>query len=424
MPRQKLYYGWKMLPATLVFYSLGMGPAYYSWGFVAPEMAAELDLSKTQVGSIFGAFSFIYHMVAPLCGFAVARYGVRWVVTCAALLGAVGFYGVSRADSVFELYLYFGVFGGVGVGFGAILPAQALITYWFRRYRARAMAIVFAGGGLLSVGINPLNALILELDGWRTNWVVIGAVSFAVALVAAAFIRNRPEDLGLHVDGMEPDEEVTAARTETPGAAGAQRAEPRWTARAAIFSWPFLVITLCQAGYGAPWNIVNVHGRLHLETMDYTTAFIASIFSLKLALSTIGRFSSGLGDFIAPPKLLSITLVLEAIGILGFIFASTQLIAIASMAVLGIGFGASFVTIPLVISHAFGAEAFAVTQGTSRMINSVTGYAVPTLTGLAADISGTYAGALVVVAALSLVSAAALYFTAGRTPVEAPAAAG
>lgn len=134
MSTSKVYYGWKMLPATLVFYSLGMGPAYYSWGFLAPEMAAELHLSKTQVGSIFGTFSFIYHMVAPLCGLAIARFGVRWIVTGAALLGGCGFYGVSQADSLFDLYLFFGVFGGIGVGFGAILPAQALITYWFRKY--------------------------------------------------------------------------------------------------------------------------------------------------------------------------------------------------------------------------------------------------------------------------------------------------
>ena len=55
--RKPFFYGWYVAAAGLFCYGLGISPAYYSWGFFAPEVMEELQLSRAQVGDVFGIFS-------------------------------------------------------------------------------------------------------------------------------------------------------------------------------------------------------------------------------------------------------------------------------------------------------------------------------------------------------------------------------
>ena len=410
-----LYYGWPLAGVAVFFYGFGMSPAYYSWGFLGPEMMEEMDLSATQLGSIFGAFSFVYHMVAPLAGYACGRWGVRATVTCGSLSAAIGFYGLSGAGSLVELYVYFALLGGLGVGFGAIIPAQTLMTYWFKRYRARAIAIVFTGGGLVAVGVNPANLYILERWDWRTTWILIGAISLAVAFVAAAFIRNSPEEYGLSPDGVPPQDDPTEDLAEVR-TAGLSIEEPRWRAREAIFTPQFALITLAGVAYGAPWSAIVVYGRLHLESLGFGTGFVAMLFAMRLTLNLLGRSASMAGDFVSPTRLLALALLVEGVGLAGLVFGGGKLMAVVFMALLGVGFGAAYLSIAVVFAQFFGREAFAVTQGTSRMILSLFSYAVPTLTGLAFDLTGSATVPFLSISAIAFVGSVAAFLCPSPKP--------
>ncbi|HBA89034.1 MAG TPA: MFS transporter, partial [Geobacter sp.] len=93
---------------------------------------------------------------------------------------------------------------GVGSGFTNI-PLMALVTYWFRsEQRGKAAGLVIAGNG---IGIILAGFLIPALnrtfgaDGWRTGWIVLGAICLCVAACAAAFLRNHPSEMGLEPVG-------------------------------------------------------------------------------------------------------------------------------------------------------------------------------------------------------------------------------
>ena len=122
-------------------------------------------------------------------------------MTGGALVAAAGFWMVSRAQSAADLYLGFSLVGGIGIGFSTLLPAQTLSVFWFRRYRARATAIILVGAGVVGAAVTPVDDLILRHGDWRTGWQIIAGVSVLVALIAAVFIRNQPSDLGQRRDG-------------------------------------------------------------------------------------------------------------------------------------------------------------------------------------------------------------------------------
>ena len=54
------FYGWPLVGIGFLVYGLGIGPGYYSWGFFAPEVIADIGLTREQVGQIFGAFTLTF----------------------------------------------------------------------------------------------------------------------------------------------------------------------------------------------------------------------------------------------------------------------------------------------------------------------------------------------------------------------------
>ena len=64
------------------------------------------------------------------------------------------------------------------------------------------------GGGAIGGFIYPqiISAAIVTFGGnWRVGWGVIAIACLAGALIAIIAVRNRPEDLGQHPDGMSPE---------------------------------------------------------------------------------------------------------------------------------------------------------------------------------------------------------------------------
>ena len=69
-------------------YGLGMAPAYYSWGFFAPEVINELGITRQNVGEIFGIFTLLFAVTSMLSAAAINRWGLRYTVSAGATLAA------------------------------------------------------------------------------------------------------------------------------------------------------------------------------------------------------------------------------------------------------------------------------------------------------------------------------------------------
>ena len=395
--QRRHFYGWFLVGIGFLVYGLGIGPGYYSWGFFAPEIIAELGLTREHVGGIFGAFTLTFAAVGPLAALAIRRFGVRLTVTTGALLAALGFGLVSRADSVAELYLSYSLLGGVGVGLSTGLPSQTLAVYWFRKYRARAIAIMMLGAAVVGGFVTPLDDWILRLWGWRTAWPLIAAVSVLTALIAAVFIRNKPADLGQSPDGREPDDEIPAIVDPTSGdAAVAPQAAASWTAAQAIRTPQFLIATLAAMANVVPWRVLTAHGRLHFEDLGFTPTVAAAILGVRVGISAVGRISGSLGDYVAPTRVMAVSLMINGLGLGGLLFADTELLAYLCVVLLGVGYGAAYISEPVVFAHFFGRAAFVGTSGLRVVIIGIVGFLAPTLAGASADRTGSYTGAITI----------------------------
>ena len=406
-----MYYGWILLGVAWILYGFGISPGYYSWGQFSPAIIDELGMSRAQTGFIFGLFNFMFSAVGPLTAGLLPKFGLRVVMTIGCLLAALGFFLVQQADSMWEFIVYFCIIAGAGVGFSTILPCQTLATNWFSKYRARAVAIIFIAGGIVGKGVTRFDAWILENHDWRDGWLWIAGVSLTLAVLAALFIRNSPEQQGLHPDGIDPSE----ADTQAPEAQTAP--EPAWTAIQALKTPQFAALALAGIAYSVPWGVVIAHGALHLGDLGFETVVIAAIMGNMVLISTAGRLTGSLSDWVAPEKVLGVALLVEGAGVSLLVFARTTLMAYVSMIAIGLGFGAAYISIVLVFSKFFGRTAFAKTAGTRILITGFVGFWAPGLAGRVFDTTDSYTIAFVVITALAFAGAVtALLVKAPKPP--------
>ena len=200
---------------------------------------------------------------------------------------------------------------------------------------------------------------------------------------------------------------------------------PQWTAGAAIRTPQFALLCLCGIGYAVPWGVVVSHGALHLGDLGFSTAVTGAILGTMILISIAGRLIGSLGDFMAPEKVLGVGLLVEALGVGGLHFATGPAMAYASTIAIGLGFGASYISITVVFSNFFGREAFPKTAGTRLLVTGIFNALAPGIVGRVFDTTGSYQSAFVVILAIGLAAAAvALTMKAPRrAPQTAPAVA-
>jgi len=203
--KKPFHYAWVIvLGGTLTtFAALGLGR--FALGMLLPAMSADLGLGYARMGWI-GTANFVGYLISVLAsGIVAARIGPRRMIAAALLLAGLSLAGVSRAGSLGELLpLYF--LTGVASG-AANVPMMSLVAAWFgSRARGRAAGLIVSGSGfaiLLSGWLIPLLNLRHGAGGWRASWLVLAGIILAVAAFDAAFLRDRPADLGLAPHGGE-----------------------------------------------------------------------------------------------------------------------------------------------------------------------------------------------------------------------------
>jgi len=428
--KKRPFSGWYQAGVGSFCYGFGISPMYYSWGFFLPEMRQEFDLTGAQAGFIFTIFSIVYHGVGPLVGVIMSRWGIRSVVAFGSCVAVLAFWLMSRAGSYTDCLIAYGILGGIAIGFSTILPAQTLASNWFVKYRARAIAIVLAGGGVVGYFTNRyFGPFVLETWSWRTGWLLIAGISAVVGIVAAIFVRSRPEDVDQHPDGLVPEPEPESLRSLRDQAIVADSPEESpffdWSAAQAVRSYQFYVLVGLSIAYGVPWGVITVFGREHLETLGFPMAVAGSILGWRVMASVLGRLSALGADFMSPQRLLAIVLLVEGIGTLGLVFAQNLTTAYVSVVLVGLGFGAAYVSIPVTYSAFYGRRAFGTTVGIRFAITGLVSPWASTVAGLMFDWTGAHVLGFTVVAIICLMGSPVSYMLPhpGRAPQPALGAA-
>ena len=146
---------------------------------------------------------------------------------------------------------------------------------------------------------------------------------------------------------------------------------------------------------------------------------------IQILASAVGRLSAVGGDFITPQKLLAMVLLVEGVGTIGLVYSTSQATAYASVTLVGLGFGAAYVTIPVTYSAFYGRRAFGTTVGVRF---AFTGFVAPSavwIAGYMYDWTGGHTLSFLLVGTICLLGVPLAFWLPhpGEAPEPVPSAA-
>jgi MFS family permease len=205
-----------------------------------------------------------------------------------AILGGTGVAMLSQVSQPWHFILIYGLWVPIGINLGFANPALATVRRWFMKKAGITMALVMTGSGLGIAILLPLSAALIQAVGWRSSYVIMGAMVFVGCIIAAYLYRTSPETEGTYPDGEEPDPEELAARTDFMA-----RME-RWSLKEAASVAPFWLVILGQAGI--LFTFMGLMG--HMVTwaaVDLVTPFqkAATLMTAFLLTATVSRLAGG-----------------------------------------------------------------------------------------------------------------------------------
>jgi MFS family permease len=374
-PEGGLFHGWKLVGALCCILFFTAGGGLYVFPVFIGSLQREFGWSMTQVSGTGAVFAISMGLSNPFVGSLFARFGTRRVMLLAAgmtVLTSLAYAGLQNLATLYAIAFV----AGFAVAATTILPAQTLVTNWFRAYRGRAMGLTMLGIGAGGLALPPFNELMIRLVGWRMAWVVAaGIVAAIVVPLIAVFVRARPEELGLVPDGVRPDGSASAGSALPAIGLSVKRAAATQT------FWLVLGIFLLQLVAVSAMNFHFV--PFATQEAGFTLQTAAFYYGLTVGFSIPGRLGFGwLADRWSPEWLLALSFLLLALGpatvelLLRFGLDDSRLLWLYAIP-FGAGIGGNAVTMPILVGRCFGELHF------SRIMGLLmSGFAIGILVGI------------------------------------------
>ncbi|MFM0072615.1 MFS transporter [Paraburkholderia sediminicola] len=164
-----------------------------SLGIANVRVATELGLSATKMGLLLSSFSWVLAFALLPIGGVLDRFGTRKVLAAGLLVWSVAQIAGGFVSSVGGLFV---VRALLALGESPQYPSGSkVVSEWFPVHRrGLPIGLILASTTLGSMLAPPLQTLLLLSFGWRTMFVIMGAIGIPVALVWYLLYRNRDDE--------------------------------------------------------------------------------------------------------------------------------------------------------------------------------------------------------------------------------------
>ena len=352
--------------------------------------------SNEAAAAIFSLNMLVFAATAPFAGLALDRWGPRPVFGLGVLLMAGGLSLSSRANSLADLLLSYGVIEGIGLGITGLGPVASVVAGWTSpAQRGRALGVAFAGTGLGSLVFVPLSNRLIDVFGWRDAYLALALVCLVVLLpLMAVGLQRAPQGLARQSHNL------------------ATRLNWQALLRNPVF-WALMMAAVMTMG---PVRSLTVHQVAYMESVGVDRSAAANVVGLA-GLLTSGFFI-GLGwvsDRVGRAAAYTIGAVglFGAVGMLLLLRAVNMPLLLILYAILfAMGEGARSSLTTALASDVFQRHGLGMINGLVGGLGGLGAALGPWLVGRLRDESGGYDGGLLVVVTMVVVSLLAYWYVA------------
>src|ERR1700740_887984 len=206
-----------------VFFQIALG-AVYAWSVFRVPLTQQFGWSISEITLTFTISIFVLGFAAFFGGLWLNRKGPRIVALTGGVLYGLGVFLASfSANRLWWLYLSYGLIGGIGLGFGYIVPVAVLVK-WFPDRRGLITGIAVGGLGAGALVTAPVATRLIQNVGVLQTFAYLGIAYLLITRATGYFMQNPP-------DGWKPAGWAPSA-TQTK-----QRAALDYTLGAALKTW-------------------------------------------------------------------------------------------------------------------------------------------------------------------------------------------
>ncbi|MDA3963003.1 MAG: MFS transporter [Planctomycetota bacterium] len=317
--RSPVFYGWVIVVAAIVGVLCSIPGQTMGVSVFTDHLMSATGLSRLALANAYLIGTFASGFLIPMGGRIIDRWGTRPTILVSACCLAATLAALTQCDravialggsaaagtAVMSIGFFLLRFFGQGM---LTLTSRTMLGRWWDRKRGLVAGIsgLFVAFGFAA---SPLAFQgLIDFGGWRGAWLILAATTLGFAGFAWTLFRDRPEQVGLHMDGLNADQAAAATQDTSRIERGFTRSEAM---RTRAF-WA-LVLPLGLNGLtvtAITFHIVDVGA---LAGLDRHAA--VAIFLPMAVVSTATGYLTGLAADRWPlPRLILLFLVLQAIG--------------------------------------------------------------------------------------------------------------
>jgi MFS transporter, OFA family, oxalate/formate antiporter len=375
-----------------VLMQLALG-AVYAWSVFRIPLAKQFGWTISQVTLTFTITIFVLGIAAFFGGLWLNRKGPRIVALTGGALYGIGTFLASFSDhKLWWLYLSYGLIGGIGLGFGYIVPVAVLVK-WFPDRRGLITGIAVGGFGAGALVTAPVATALIQSVGVLPTFAYLGVAYFIVTLAAGAFMQNPPD--GWKPEGWRPSATQVSQRAARDYSLGEALGTWQW--------WALWLLLFLNTSAGI--SVISQESPMFQELAKVSAVVAAGMVGVVSIGNAVGRvFWAWISDLTTRKTTFFVIFVVQAL-LFWFLpgIASASLLTVVAFVIL-MCYGGGFGTMPAFAADYFGSKNVGPIYG---LMLTAWGFASafgPLLIARMREQSGVYRGALQVIAGVMLVS--------------------
>jgi MFS family permease len=397
-------YGYIVVGAAFIIMIIMWG-AYNSFGIFFKSVLTDLNWTRAMISGALSLSWIVQGILGIVMGKLNDRFGPRVVLAICGFLVGLGYLFMSRIGTVWQLYLFYGVIIGSGMG-GSWVPIVSTVARWFVKRRNLMTGIVLIGVSIGTLIAPPVASRLISAYDWRTSYIIMGSIVLVGVVLVAQLLRRDPTQVKQRLYGEnEGKKQELGLETHPLSLREAVHVRQFWLSSGMFFCFGFCAYT------------IMAHIVLHAIGLGISPISAANILATIGGLGIVGRIVFGsAGDRFGNKQVLIIGFILMAAVLFWLVPAKEVWGLYLFAAVFGFAFGGCATSESPLVAELFGLSSHGLILGAINLLGFTLGAAVgPLIAGYIFDTTSSYQLAFIICAAMSVVG---LILTVFLSPIE------
>ena len=386
---RKSFKHWAVVAVLCGMAAASLGLCVNCSGVFFTPIANDLGLKRGSVAMTATIATFMSAISSIVVPKVLNRKNLKLLIGIGTVMAAGSTLLMSLCSSLWQFYVL-AFIRGFGIGFFAMVMITLIVNRWFRARNGLATSITMSFSGLCGALGSPVFTSLINAQGWRTAYVVMGVVNVLLCLPAILMpFTLDPADCGLAPYGAD-----------APGQVKKQTQEEGTASVTAVMIGMMMVMAFLGSGLTSFTQ--------HLPAVSEQFGYTASVGALTLSFALVGNIISKLvigvlSDRFGARRAYQIVMAINLAAILLLLTVRISFVSLAAAFFFGWVYASAGVGMSLLTRSYVGNKRYADVYRIVNLAGSTGAALILSVIGYIYDFAGSYIPAILTVLAMNLI---------------------